>query len=138
MDSNENNTISRRELGKRVGQVAAVSALAVIAIPSVHAAGDSTIQIALVGCGGRGTGAAGDALGAKGVRPKLVAMADAYEDRLDGSFNALSHHNGLAGKVDVPPDRKFVGFDASPNLVGALDAGDLDGASDFADWLAGA
>jgi len=125
MDSNENNTISRRELGKRVGQVAAVSALAGIAIPSVHAAGDSTIQIALVGCGGRGTGAAGDALGAKGVRPKLVAMADAYEDRLDGSFNALSHHNGLAGKVDVPPDRKFVGFDAYKHAMDCLRPGDV-------------
>ena len=58
---NENHGISRRELGKRVGQVAAVSALAGIAVPAVHAAGDSTIQIVLVGCGGRGTGAAGDA-----------------------------------------------------------------------------
>ena len=54
MNFGETTKISRRELGKRVGQIAAVSALASIAIPTVHAAGKSTIQIALVGCGGRG------------------------------------------------------------------------------------
>src|SRR5437660_8447046 len=98
MSSSENTNISRRELGKRVAQVAAASALAGYAIPSVHAASDSTIQIALVGCGGRGTGAAGDALRAKGVRPKLVAMADVFEDRLHSSFNGLSGQGDLAGK----------------------------------------
>ncbi|HTL31000.1 MAG TPA: hypothetical protein VL282_17345, partial [Tepidisphaeraceae bacterium] len=54
----EDNGISRRDLGKRIGQIAAVSALAGVAIPSVYAAENSTIQIALIGCGGRGTGAA--------------------------------------------------------------------------------
>jgi hypothetical protein len=90
MNPSENPNLSRRELGKRAGQIAAVSALAGVAIPNVHAAGDSTIQVALVGCGGRGTGAAGDALRAKGVQPKLVAMADAYEDRLNTSVRGLS------------------------------------------------
>ena len=66
MNTSENTGISRRELGKRVGAVAAASALAGIAVPSVHAAGNSTIQIALIGCGGRGTGAAANALTAKG------------------------------------------------------------------------
>jgi len=89
MNPGENNNLSRRELGKRVGQIAAVSALAGVAIPNVHAAGDSTIQVALVGCGGRGTGAAGDALHNKVAPAKLVAMADAFEDRLRNSHNGL-------------------------------------------------
>jgi predicted dehydrogenase len=117
--------ISRRELGKRVGQVAAVSALAGVAIPHVHAAGDSTIQVALIGCGGRGTGAAGDALKAKGVKPKLVAMADAFEDRLNGSFRGLSRESSLADKVDVPPERRFVGFDAYKKAIDCLKPGDV-------------
>ena len=125
MNPSENSNLSRRELGKRVGQVAAVSALAGIAIPNVHAQGSSTIQIALVGCGGRGTGAAQDALRSKGVNPKLVAMADAFEDRLNASFRGLSGEGGLAGKIDVPQDRRFVGFDAYKKALDCLKAGDV-------------
>ena len=93
--------LSRREFGQRVGAVAAASALAGIAVPAVHAAGDSVIQVALVGCGGRGTGAAADALKAKGVRAKLIAMADVFKDRLDGSYTGLSGDGALAGKLDT-------------------------------------
>ena len=125
MNPIENSNISRRELVARVGQVAAVSALAGIAIPSVHAAGDSTIQVALVGCGGRGTGAAGDALRTRGGRTKLVAMADAYEDRLHSSFSGLSGEGNLAGKIDVPSDRKFIGFDAYKHALDCLKPGDV-------------
>ena len=125
MNPIENTEISRRTLGKRVGQIAAASALAGIAIPSVHAAGDSTIQVVLVGCGGRGTGAAGDALRAKGVHPKLVAMADVFPDRLKTSFAALSRSRDLAGKIDVPEDRQFIGFDAYKHAVDCLKPGDV-------------
>jgi len=125
MNFDDQTRISRRELGKRVGQFAAVSALASIAIPTVYAAGESTIQIALVGCGGRGSGAAGDALHVKGVNAKLVAMADAYQDRLDNSFAGLSSHKDLAGKIDVTPDRKFVGFDAYRHAIDCLKPGDV-------------
>ena len=111
MNASKNTEISRRELGKRVGQVAAVSALAGIAIPSVYAASDSTIQVVLVGCGGRGTGAAGDALRAKGVNMKLVAMADVFKDRLDRSFGTLNGDKRQSpAKVNVSPDRKFIVF----------------------------
>ena len=125
MSSDDNSTISRRELGKRVGQIAAVSALAGIAIPAVHAAGDSTIQIALIGCGGRGTGAAGDALRSKGVRPKLVAMADAYKDRLDQSYSGLTGSGEFGDRIDVPSDRKFIGFDAYKQAMDCLKPGDV-------------
>ena len=60
-----------------------------MAIPRVHAAENNTIQLALVGCGGRGTGAAGNALSVKNGPIKLVAMADVFDDRLNGSYKAL-------------------------------------------------
>ncbi|MCZ7640846.1 MAG: twin-arginine translocation signal domain-containing protein [Verrucomicrobia bacterium] len=60
---------TRREFLARTGQAAAVSALAGVSLPWVHAAEDNTIRLALIGCGGRGTGAAANALEAPGVRP---------------------------------------------------------------------
>src|SRR2546421_2130161 len=125
MQMNENSTISRRELGKRVGTVAAVSALAGVAIPSVHAAGDSTIQVALIGCGGRGTGAAMDALHVKGGQTRLVAMADAYKDRLEDSVSKLARRKELTEKINVSPDRKFIGFDAYKQAMDCLKPGDV-------------
>ena len=125
MHSDEKNTISRRQLGKRVGQVAAVSALAGIAVPHVHAAEDSTIRVVLIGCGGRGTGAAGDALKVKAANLKLVAMADVFKDRLNGSFNALTRERGVKEKVDVPEDRKFIGFDGYQKAMDCLRPGDI-------------
>ncbi len=125
MRTTENSGITRRELGKRVGQAAAISALAAIAIPSAHAAGDSTIRIALIGCGGRGTGAVGDALRVRGVQAKLVAMADAYEDRLSSSYKRLADDSFLASKMDVPPERRFIGFDAYKQAMDCLKAGDV-------------
>lgn len=125
MNPSDTPAISRRELGKRVGQLTAVSALAGVAIPNVHAAGNSTIQVALIGCGGRGSGAAADALRAKGVQPKLVAMADAFADRLNSSYKGLSGEKNLEGKIDVPPDRRFVGFDAYKQAIDCLKPNDV-------------
>jgi len=125
MNSIEKDQVSRRELGKRVAQVAAVSALAGVAVPSVHAAGSSTIQIALIGCGGRGTGAAGDAMHVKGANVKLVAMADAYKDRLDRSFRTLKGNKDFAEKFDVPDARKFIGFEAYKQAMDCLKPGDI-------------
>jgi len=83
---------------------------------SAHAAGDDEIKIALIGCGGRGTGAAEQALSTPG-KVKLVAMADVFRDHLDGAFNHLSKAKG--DRVDVPEDRKFVGFDAFEQAINA-------------------
>ena len=79
---------SRRDFLKTSGAVAAASALASVAAPLVHAGEDNTIQVALVGCGGRGTGAAANALSTKSGPIKLVAMADVFEDRLDSSYDS--------------------------------------------------
>jgi predicted dehydrogenase len=113
---------SRREFLKTTGQVAAVSALANVAIPAVHAAENNTIQVALVGCGGRGTGAAANALGTKQGPIKLVAMADVFKDKLDHSFEELKGHGD---KVDVTDDRKFIGFDGYQKAMDCLKPGDV-------------
>ena len=85
---------SRRDFLKTTGQVAAASALAGVAVPAVHAGEDNTIRVALVGCGGRGTGAAANALATKGGPIKLVAMADVFREKLDLSFEALTEELG--------------------------------------------
>ena len=95
---------------------AAAATAALASIPSVHAAGDDLLRVGLVGCGSRGTGAATQALVAdSGAR--LVAMADAFEDRLDASLNLLRGDEEVAARVDVPTDRRFVGFDAYQQLI---------------------
>ena len=82
-----------------------------MAIPNVHAAENNTIQLALVGCGGRGSGAAGDALSVPTeLGPtKLVAMADVFPNRLSSSYGHLQEDFEAA--MDVPDDRKFIGFE---------------------------
>ncbi len=79
---------------------------------------DDTIKIALIGCGDRGTGAAFQALSTKN-NIKLVAMADAFQDRLDSSYKLLVEKFGA--KIDVPKDRQFVGFDAYAKAIALAD-----------------
>ena len=86
MNESSNSLTTRREFIKTTGRIAAASALAGVALPHVHAAGSDLIQVALVGCGGRGTGAADNALATKGGPVKLVAMADVFENRLNDSY----------------------------------------------------
>lgn len=85
---------------------------------SAHAAGDDEIKIALIGCGGRGTGAANQALSTSG-KVKLIAMGDVFKDRLDGSYNTLLKQGNLKDKMDVPEERRFVGFDAFQKVLEA-------------------
>ncbi len=82
----------------------------------VHVGGSDLLRIGLVGCGGRGTGAAAEALTAD-PNVKLVALADLFEDRLLSSIATLKKNQDLAGKIDVPPERRFVGFEAYKTLI---------------------
>jgi predicted dehydrogenase len=123
MSGSTKNVTSRREFLKNTGRVAAASALLTAAVPHVHAAENNTIQVALVGCGGRGTGAAANALSAKKGPLKLVAMADVFENRLKGSYGNLKKQ--FADSVDVPEDRKFVGFDGYKKAMDCLKPGDI-------------
>lgn len=113
--SEKSSTVSRRDFIKTSSTLAAAAALA----PSgVFAGGDDTLKLALVGCGGRGSGAAGQALKTEGS-VKLVAMADAFRDRLDDSYNNLKSQAG--DRVDVSEDKKFVGFDAYKHAIAEAD-----------------
>ena len=117
------NVSSRREFIKTTGRVAAASALAGMALPLVHAEGNETLQVALVGCGGRGTGAAGDAMNVKKGPLNLVAMADVFPNKLNESHDHLSKAHG--NLVDVPPERQFIGFDGYQHAMDCLKPGDI-------------
>jgi predicted dehydrogenase len=119
--------VTRRELLQAAGTVAAASALAGVSIPHVHAAEDNTIRLALVGFGGRGTGAAVNAVNAKGGPVKLVAVADVFRDQIDRNFDTLKKVLGkdFDKKVDVPEERKFVGFEAYKQAIDCLRKGDV-------------
>ena len=97
--------------------------MAGVALPAVHAAGSDTIQVALIGCGGRGTGAAANALSTKTGPIKLVAMADVFENKLRRSYESLKQ--SFSGQVDVPEDRKFLGFDGARKAMDCLKPGDV-------------
>jgi predicted dehydrogenase len=113
---------NRRTFLKTSGAALAGTALAGALTPPVHAAEDNTIKIALVGCGGRGTGAASNALNTKGPT-QLIAMADVFEDRLKGSLNGLTKRHG--DKVNVPPERQFLGMDAFKKAIDLLGPSDV-------------
>jgi len=101
------------------------SALTAASIPSVHAAGGDTVQVALVGAGGRGTGAAEDSLMTTGGDVRLVAIADVLQNRLNNSFNNLSNNPRIKERVKVPEENKFLGFDAYKKAIDVLGKGDV-------------
>lgn len=100
--------------------VAAASAASVLPIErSAWAAGSDEIKVGLIGCGGRGSGAANQALSTKQEGVKLYAMADAFKDRLDGAHSNL--RNAKPEKVDVSDDRKFVGPEGYKSVIDKCD-----------------
>ncbi len=141
MNKTPKNVTPRREFLKSTAGIAAVSALAGMAVPNVHAGEDNTIRLALIGCGGRGNGAVANAMSAGGLvmgdeaggndsknaspngPVKLVAMADLRQDRLNSSHAALSKL--LGDQVDAPPERQFLGFDAYRKAMDCLRPGDV-------------
>ncbi len=98
--------------------VAATTAALEIA-SNAYAGGSDVIKVGLVGCGGRGTGAAEQDLTADS-NTRLVAMADAFKDRLESSLSILKS-SPVADRVDVPEDRRFVGFDAYKHVIDEVD-----------------
>lgn len=124
MSSKRKGGVSRRDVMKTAGGLATAAVIAGVAIPAVHAAEDNTLRVALIGCGGRGTGATHNALSVKNQGPiQLVAMADVFQGRLDGSYKNLSE--SFPKQVDVPKDRQYVGFDAYKEAMSHLRAGDV-------------
>lgn len=141
MSESQNNVTPRREFLKNTARLAAATTLAGVAVPHVHAGEDNTIQLALIGCGGRGNGAVANAMSAGGLvlgedhgtkratgsaaggPIKLVAMADLRPDRIESSHRALTQL--LGDRIDVPKDRQFLGFDAYRHAIDCLRPGDV-------------
>src|SRR5260370_1617790 len=119
----KNHGLARRELLRTSGKIAAASAFAGMMIPQVHAAENNSMSVALIGCGGQGTDAAGNAMSVKTGPSKVVAMADVFPKRLSDSFNTLKRD--FADKVEVSEDRKFIGFDAYKKAIDCLKPGDV-------------
>ncbi|NQU20297.1 MAG: twin-arginine translocation signal domain-containing protein [Candidatus Nealsonbacteria bacterium] len=108
---------SRRDFLKRSGGALTGAALASAVTTRAYAAEDNTIKLALIGCGGRGTGAANNALSTAGPS-KLVAMADVFPFRMEGSLKNLAGR--FKEKVDVPAERQFIGMDAFKKATEAV------------------
>ena len=120
--------ISRRDFIRTTSTAASLTALASVYAPGAHAAGaEGEIKVGLVGCGGRGTGAASQALMATDTPVKLWAMADLFPENVARSHDMLAGGGEsrydreafatLAGKMDVPEERRFHGFDAFQSLT---------------------
>jgi len=118
-DSRQSST-SRREFLKQTSGALAGAALVSAINARAHAGENNTIKVALVGCGGRGTGAAANALSTKGPT-QLVAMADAFDDRLQASLKSLSTQ--FAKQVDVPTERQFVGIEGYKKAIDVIAPG---------------
>jgi myo-inositol 2-dehydrogenase / D-chiro-inositol 1-dehydrogenase len=109
---------TRREFLKKSAVVTAEAAGTLSIARSAHAAGSDVLKIALVGCGGRGTGAAANCLNVQKIikqKIQLVALADAFEDRAQGALSRLKKQ--YPSQVDVPQDRVFVGLDAYQKAI---------------------
>ena len=117
-------TPSRRTLLKSGTSAVAAAALAPISKalrhPPVHPGGTETLRVGLVGCGGRGTGAAANALRADS-KVELVAMGDTFADHLADSFEVLSGTEDIADRVRVDEEHRFVGFDAFEKVIASSD-----------------
>jgi predicted dehydrogenase len=114
--SNQSFHDKRRDFVKQGSMLAgAIAAAPLISNANFFSGSDDVIKVAVIGCGGRGTGAAVQALMSK-QNVKIVAMADAFKDRLDECYKNVAGElanagAGTKGILDVPEERKFVGFD---------------------------
>jgi predicted dehydrogenase len=113
---------TRREFLKTSGSALAGAALAGAVARPGYAAENNTIKIALVGCGGRGSGAAAQALSTQGPT-KLWAMADVFEHRLQSSLAGIRQEHEK--QVETPPERQFIGLDGFKKAIDSLDKGDV-------------
>ena len=121
MKSKQNNLLSRRNFVKRTTLATTgilSSGLPVGAMANVN--GNKKLKIALVGCGGRGTGAIVQALQAD-QNTELIAMADAFQDRVEKSLKAVQEHFDGVMKIKIKPKNLFSGFDAYKKAIDLAD-----------------
>ncbi|HJS55584.1 MAG TPA: Gfo/Idh/MocA family oxidoreductase, partial [Chitinophagaceae bacterium] len=126
---NTENKNSRRDFVRTSALITGgMMAAPLMAKANFFSGADDTIKVALIGCGGRGTGAAMQACLTK-QNVKLVAMADAFRDRIDSSYKELTADNADDGekkasikdRIDVPEERKYVGFDGYKKAMAHAD-----------------
>ncbi|HEX8677430.1 MAG TPA: Gfo/Idh/MocA family oxidoreductase, partial [Segetibacter sp.] len=124
MNNENNNAQSRRDFVRQTSLAAGgILAIPILSKANYFSGASDVIKIAVVGCGGRGTGAAVQALSTK-QNVQLVAMADAFRDRLDSSYKNIGEalkESGLEKKLQVKEENKFVGFDAYKQAIPLAD-----------------
>ena len=112
--SSRGESLSRRRFLSRSAAVGASTATALMISRGAHAAGSDRLRFGLIGCGGRGGGAAADALNAA-EDAQLVAMADLFPERMEGARERLQ--NMFSDRAAVRDDHCFVGIDAYRELI---------------------
>ncbi|SKA16747.1 Predicted dehydrogenase [Chitinophaga eiseniae] len=112
----------RRDFVKQTSMLAGgLLAMPILSKANYFSGSSDVIKVALIGCGGRGTGAATQALSTK-ENVQLVAMADAFPDRLKESYDNIKEALGdKASRVNVPEKNKFTGFDAYKQAIALAD-----------------
>jgi myo-inositol 2-dehydrogenase / D-chiro-inositol 1-dehydrogenase len=109
---------TRRNFIKGSSMLLAGGAMAANTLPvarAAHAYGSDAIKIGLIGCGGRGTGAASQAMNTTGGEVRLAAMGDVFEDRMQQSYRSLQ--GSYKDKMDVTDDTRFIGMDAYQRVL---------------------
>ena len=107
---------TRRDFLKLSGSAVAASTLADVVIPHVHAAASNVLKLGLIGCGGRGTGAAGNALAPDCNRDAVLwAVADLFPEKIEPSLKRLTAM--FKDRVQVPPERRFTGFNGYRGVI---------------------
>jgi predicted dehydrogenase len=120
----DKSNVNRRQFLKKCGSLATGAAVLGNLAPAAYAGEDNTIRLALLGCGGRGTGAVGDALSVPKAGPiKLYTTADLIDAKMERSIKSLKKR--FPDKIDVTEDRKFRGFDAYRRAIDILRPGDV-------------
>jgi myo-inositol 2-dehydrogenase/D-chiro-inositol 1-dehydrogenase len=110
--------LSRREMLATSGVLGA-GLVGNFSVLRANTKGNDLIKVGLIGCGGRGSGAADQTLSVPDSNVKLVAAADAFENRMKGSLRGLKAKHG--DKVDVPPERQFAGLDGYKKVIELCD-----------------
>lgn len=119
--SEEKFSASRREFLKSSSAVAVGSAVATLAAATpVHAGGSDLLKVGIVGCGGRGSGAAAQAVHAD-ENCELIAMADAFPEQIERSLKGLKSDEKIANRVNVKDEHRFTGLDGYKNVIEMCD-----------------
>jgi predicted dehydrogenase len=110
---------TRRDFLKTTAAVAGSAATLAMA-PAVHASSSDFLRVGLVGCGGRGRGAAAQCVRG-GTNVKLWAVGDAFQNRVNEAMTNLRNNAGIGDLMEVPPERQFVGLNAYRDVIANCD-----------------